>query len=84
MLVCMRTTLNLPDGLMAQAKARAAATGRTVTALVEEGLRLVLQSDAADAPTEPLPTYGTASGRFLVDLEDRDAVWSALDAGGGR
>ncbi len=39
MLVCMRTTLNLPDALAQEAKARAEAEGRTLTSLVEEGLR---------------------------------------------
>jgi hypothetical protein len=43
MVICMRTTLNLPDGLVAQAKAQAAASGQTLTSLIEEGLRLVLQ-----------------------------------------
>ena len=38
----MRTTINLPDGLAAEAKARAAAQRRTFTSLVAEGLRTVL------------------------------------------
>lgn len=81
MLICMRTTLNLPDGLVEQAKAQAAARGQTLTSLIEEGLRLVLQQHGipcAAAP-EPLPAYGHPTGRILVDLEDRDAVWTALD-----
>jgi plasmid stability protein len=84
MLVCMRTTINLPDALAEAAKARAAAEGRTFTSLVEEGLRAVLQPPSADVPPEPLPAYGDPDGRFLVDLRDRDAVWAALDADGVR
>lgn len=81
MLICMRTTLNLPDGLVAQAKARAATSGQTLTSLIEEGLRLVLQQHDIPCPAapKPLPAYGHPAGRVLVDLGDRDAVWRALD-----
>ena len=83
MLVCMRTTLNLPDGLVTQAKARAAWSGRTLTSLVEEGLRLVLEQHDIPHPaaSEPLPAYGQPSGRILVDLTDRDVVWATFDEG---
>ncbi len=37
-----RTTVRLPDHLLARAKQKAAADGTTLTALIEEGLRLVL------------------------------------------
>ncbi|MGH3995546.1 MAG: hypothetical protein ACRDSN_24150 [Pseudonocardiaceae bacterium] len=75
----MRTTLNLPDGLVAQAKIRAAERGRTLTSLVEEGLRLVLEQQDIPVAPEPLPAYGQSGGRILVDLTDRDAVWAVLD-----
>ncbi len=79
MLICMRTTLNLPDGLVEQAKAHAASSGRTLTSLIEEGLRLVLEQRNLPATPQPLPAYGQPSGRILVDLTDRDAVWAILD-----
>jgi hypothetical protein len=81
MLVCMRTTLNLPDGLVTQAKAHAAESGQTLTSLVEEGLRLVLRQHDIPYPAEPepLPAYGHPQGRILIDLADRDAVWEILD-----
>jgi hypothetical protein len=87
MLICMRTTLNLPDALAAEAKARAAAEGRTFTDLVVAGLRLVLDVAPASARPAPLPTFGDRTDprdRFLVDLLDRDALWDALDADGAR
>lgn len=81
MLVCMRTTLNLPDALAEEVRARAAAEGRTFTSFVEEGLRAVLaRRAAADDPPPRLPAYGEPSGRFLVDVGDREALWAALDA----
>ena len=82
MLICMRTTLNLPDALVEAAKRRAREEGRTFTSLVEEGLQAVLRDEAAQAPFEPLPTYGRPGGEVLVDLDDRDALWAALDADG--
>jgi len=79
MLVCMRTTMNLPDGLMAQVRARATASGRTATSVVEEALRLLLEQSPAAGPRRPMPTYGRGGGGFLLDITDRDALWDALD-----
>lgn len=64
MLICMLLTINLPDGLAAEAKARAAAGGRTFTSLIEEGLRVVLaeQRDTEALRGEPLPSYGDPAG----------------------
>lgn len=85
MLVCMRTTLNLPDSLAEAVKARAAAQGRTFTSVVEEALRAALESDdPGDRPPVTLPVSGRPGGRILVDLSDRDAVGAVLDADGLR
>ncbi len=46
----MRTTVELPDELLRQAKARAALQGRALKDLVAEGLRLVLQNPVARSP----------------------------------
>lgn len=75
----MRTTINLPDALAGEVKARAAAEHRTITSLVEEGLRLVLGRDDQQPDNTPLPAYGEPSDHFLVDVRDRDALWNALD-----
>ena len=84
MLVCMRTTINLPDALAEAAKRRAAEEGRTFTSVVEEGLRTVLETRPEHQPAPELPVYGDPSGRFLVDPADRAALWGALDADGAR
>lgn len=84
MLVCMRTTINLPDALGEAAKERAAAERRTFTSLIEEGLRAVLAEPGRPAQTIPLPSYGEAGGEILVDLSDREALWEALDSDGPR
>jgi hypothetical protein len=41
-MVCMRTTVDLPDGLLREARERAAEEGTTLTALLADGLRLRL------------------------------------------
>ncbi len=85
MLVCMRTTLNLPDALAEAVRKRAAAEGRTFTSLVVEGLRAVLATTEDPAQPAPrLPMSGRPDGRVLVDLADRDAVWDVLDVDGPR
>jgi len=85
MLVCMRTTLNLPDALAEAVRKLATAEGRTFTSLVIEGLRAVLAKTAEQAqPVPRLPESGRPDGRVLIDLTDRDAVWDVLDADGPR
>jgi len=46
----MKTTIEVSDALLEAAKRHAAARGTTLRAVVEEGLRAVLSSDAATAP----------------------------------
>ncbi len=43
----MKTTVVIPDPLFARAKRLAQRTGRPMRALVEEGIRLVLEADSA-------------------------------------
>ena len=50
MLFCMRTTLNLDDGLMVAAKTRAAERGITLTRVVEDALRLSLNGTGPRKP----------------------------------
>lgn len=47
----MKTTLDIHDELFARAKQRARESGRPLRAVVEEGLRLVLEV------SEPAPSY---------------------------
>lgn len=84
MLVCMRTTINLPDGLAEEAKARARERGQTFTSLVVDGLRRVLDDEPSADAAEPLPAYGDPQARPLIDLADREAMGAAMDADGLR
>lgn len=84
MLRHMRTTINLPDGLGEEAKRHAAERGCTFTALVVEGLHLVVHGSSEGCASGELPRYGSGGGRLLVDLTDKVAVGEALDADGVR
>jgi len=50
---CVRTTLDIEENLYRRAKAKAAMEGRTVTELVEAGLRTVMETPANDSIAEP-------------------------------
>lgn len=84
MFICMRTTINLPDGLAEEAKQKARDSGRTFTSLVIDGLRQVLSESDAPVRFERLPVHGSFSDRPLVDVSDRDALAAVLDADGLR
>lgn len=77
----MRTTVRLPPELLRRAKRVAAASDRTLTELIEEGLRLVLHREREGGErTEPvLPVYGGAGTLPGVDLDDWASVKRLLD-----
>lgn len=73
----MRTTVRINDHLLERAKARAAAEGRTLTSLIEEGLTIVLSLPKEKRPPVTLPlsqaTGGVLPGEDLnrsCDLEE--------------
>lgn len=79
MLICMRTTLNLPDALFAEAKSRAHSEGRTLTSFLEEALREHLARETARGEDPNLPTYTPTTPGTFVDLDDKEALWNVLD-----
>jgi len=59
----MRITVHVPDDLLARARIKAAAEGRTLTSLIEEGLRTVLaKRHAAPGEARVLPRVSKAAG----------------------
>ncbi len=66
----MRTTVRLNDELLRQAKKAAAESHRTLTGLIEDGLRLILAARPADAPRKPfsLKTYRGSGLQPGVDV----------------
>ena len=66
----MRTTVRLPEDLLRRAKRRAAAEGRTVTDLIEEGLRVVLARQARMGKGERvLPRISQATGGLRPGID---------------
>lgn len=80
MLLCMRTTLDLDDDVMRTLKRRAGETGRTLTSLVEEALRAMLERGSRPNPHYHLEWAVVSGGaRPGVDLSDRDALIDLMD-----
>lgn len=75
----MKTTLNIDDTVMALLRQEAAKRQRTMSELVEAGLRLLFQTGREG--TEPmLPALPTLrSGGHRVDVADRDVLMDAMD-----
>jgi hypothetical protein len=71
-----RTTVRLPTELLRRAQQKAAADGRTLTALMEDGLRYVIDRPASEKRERIMPRVSTATGgpapgmRTLKDLEE--------------
>lgn len=66
----MRTTVRLSDDLLRRAKRKALAEGRTLTSVLEEGLRLVLD-DGRKSPGKKriLPPVSKAKGGFMPGID---------------
>jgi hypothetical protein len=66
-----RTTVRLPEELLRRAKRKAAAEGRTLTSLIEDGLRLVVSKKRAEPKKErTLPRFSTATGGMQPGMEN--------------
>lgn len=83
MLICMRTTVHLPDSLMAAAKRRAAERRSTLTSVIENALRESLARKPARGTKRPQSRLTTFRGNGLfpgVDLNDSAALLDRMDA----
>jgi hypothetical protein len=65
-----RTTVRLPEELLTRAKRKAAAEGRTLTSLIEDGLRAVVAEPPPATRKRVMPRISKATGGLLpgVDL----------------
>jgi hypothetical protein len=78
----MRTTVRFDNGLLEQAKREASRRGETLTALMEQGLRLVLAQSrpARRRPRVTLPVCRAGGGVLPgVDLTDSAAVLDVME-----
>ncbi len=77
-----RTTVRLPKELLARAKRKALAEDRTLTSLIEEGLRLVVSDTQKKARAERiLPRHSDASGPPFpgIDISNSAALQEMED-----
>ena len=66
-----RTTVRLPEDLLQRARRKAAAEGRTLTSLIEDGLRLVTtEPKKAEQMPRVLPRVSTATGGMHPGFEN--------------
>lgn len=72
----MRTTVNIDDHLLAEAKVLAARTSRPLGSILDDALRAMLHRDAGPKARHifELPTHGHGGLRPGVDLDDHDAL----------
>ena len=82
-----RTTVRLPEDLIERAKRKAAAEGRSLTALIEEGLRRVVndRQPGARAGRASLPVSSARGGLMPgIDLNDAAALQEMDDLDAAR
>ena len=80
-----RTTVRLPEELLLRAKRKAAAEGRTLTSLIEDGLRLVvaeprkpskrkIELPISSATGGPRPGIDISNSAALQEMDDLEYV----------
>jgi hypothetical protein len=77
-LIMARTTLDLDASILEQLRRRAASERKSMGQVASERLAVGLREDAL-CETSPLRWPTRRMGKPRVDLEDKDAVWRALD-----
>jgi hypothetical protein len=76
-----RTTVRLPNDLIRRAKRLAADQGCSLTSLIEDGLRRVLDERSRARHDRTLPRVSTATGGLMpgIDLDDLSALQEIED-----
>jgi hypothetical protein len=80
----MRTTVDLPDDLLAEAKVRAARERRTLSAVIGDALRasFARRPDVELSRPVELPTYGDGGLLPGVDLDDGASLLDLMEREG--
>ena len=78
----MRTTIRLDENLLAQAKQQAAATGKTLTAVIEDALRESLgrRHSPVRRKLVRLRTVGGSGTLPGVDLDDSASLLESMES----
>ncbi len=81
MFVYVRTTIRLDDSLLTAAKQHAAAEGTTLTAVIEDALRVALaRRPIPPAERSELPVFHGRGPMPGVDIDDSAALRDLMDA----
>lgn len=76
----MRTTVDLPDDLLTEAKERAAREGRSLSEVVGDAVRSSFsRTAAADREPVELPTFAGGGLQPGVDLDDSAALLDLME-----
>jgi hypothetical protein len=77
----MRTTITLPDPLLAEARRRAAETGRSLTTFIADAVResLARRRTVKALPPVELTTFRGSGLQPGVDLDDSAALQDLID-----
>jgi hypothetical protein len=80
----MRTTIDLPDDLLAEAKERAAREGRTLSAVVGDAVRssFARATAAAEERAVALPVFDGGGLQPGVDLDDSAGLQELMERDG--
>jgi len=79
----MRTTIRLDDELLTRAKRAALERGTTLTAVIEDALRMALAPGMpAPRDAKPLPSFKGDGLRPGVDLDDSASLLDLMDEPG--
>ena len=80
----MRTTIHLDDGLLAELRKIAAASGRTLTSVIQDALRESLsRRRKQERSTVDLPVFHGSGLLPGVDLNDSDSLLDHMEAADG-
>jgi hypothetical protein len=77
----MRTTIDIDDPILREVKAIHEKEGRSMGAVVSELLAGALARRRSSSRPQPSFRWSSRPMNALVDLEDKDTVYAALDAG---
>ena len=77
----MRTTININDRLLSEAKKWAADTHRTLTAVIEDALRLAMRQRNQKSERRQIKIPTSGSGGILpgVNLDDSSSLLDRMD-----
>jgi Arc/MetJ family transcription regulator len=78
MVIWVKTTIDIADGLLTEAKQRAGAEGTTLRAYVERGLRAVLNDAKSPERVEYRPVTFELEPLPGVDPYDWDAIYDSI------